>query len=236
MSNTKIINTSSLIGYWPFENGSGSTVSDKSGNGNDATISNGSCTFVQGKIGGGMNFTGNDTYAGLSSTVIQATSAFSVAVWVKLAVTQTTYQVGGYVGIVANTANTDFPNKGFSLYLPGPTVGQIEFIIGNGTTFGYTDSIATNYNDNTWHFVVATYLSPNTPKIYVDGVNVSTGGLSVTYNAAGNTTSAMRIGEYAFGLAGNPRAMIGSIDEVKIFNRELSANEISYLYYSKRPQ
>src|SRR3989344_8923137 len=43
--------TNGLVGYWTFDETSGTTASDSSGNGNTGTLTNGP-TWTQGKIGG----------------------------------------------------------------------------------------------------------------------------------------------------------------------------------------
>src|SRR3990170_7060226 len=44
--------TNGLVGYWAFDEGSGTTAGDSSGNGNNGTLTNGP-TWVAGKAGNG---------------------------------------------------------------------------------------------------------------------------------------------------------------------------------------
>ena len=78
---TIIVGESSLIGYWKFNEGSGTTVEDSSGNGNDGTI-NGDATWTTGKNGGGLDFDGLDDYVDVGD--IDLTDAFTIAAWIKI--------------------------------------------------------------------------------------------------------------------------------------------------------
>jgi hypothetical protein len=79
----------SLVGYWPFDEGSGTIAKDYSGNGNDGTLCNGSTCGVQGptwttgKVGGALSFDGVDDYVD-TSLIFNSPSYFTVAAWVKV--------------------------------------------------------------------------------------------------------------------------------------------------------
>jgi hypothetical protein len=50
-----------LVGWWKFDEGSGTVAYDSSGNGNDGNLTNGP-TWTTGKIGGALSFDGvNDS-------------------------------------------------------------------------------------------------------------------------------------------------------------------------------
>ena len=73
--------TSSLIGYWSFDETSGSTASDGSGNGNDGTLL-GNATFATGKLGNAVNLDG--TNSGVDIPDLTFPGDFTVAAWVYL--------------------------------------------------------------------------------------------------------------------------------------------------------
>jgi len=66
-NNTTSTNTSSgLQTLYAFDEGSGTTVTDSSGNGRNGTISG--ATWATGKIGGGLGFDGVNDYVTISQT------------------------------------------------------------------------------------------------------------------------------------------------------------------------
>src|SRR3990167_6079208 len=73
--------TSGLVGYWTFDEGSGATAADSSGNNNTGTLVNGP-SWTTGKIGQALSFDGVDdlvTASGISNTP----SAFTLSAWIK---------------------------------------------------------------------------------------------------------------------------------------------------------
>jgi len=78
-----------LIGYWNFDEGSGSAVSDSSGQNNNGTLINGKAgTWATGRFGSGLYFDGTtgggSTYVNVpTSSSLQITSAISFAAWVR---------------------------------------------------------------------------------------------------------------------------------------------------------
>src|SRR3990167_8862308 len=75
--------TSGLVGYWNFDEGSGATVADSSGNGNNGTLSGGP-TWVTGKVGSGaLSFDGTNDYINIpSSALYDFAGDFTVSAWV----------------------------------------------------------------------------------------------------------------------------------------------------------
>ena len=88
-------------------------------------------------------------------------------------------------------------------------------------------STVAGYNDGAWHHVYVNYAydaSVNV-KIYVDGVDVS-GGISSSIDTP-NAIANFRIGS---GWVGTVQPFNGSIGEVRIWNRALTATEVNKLY------
>lgn len=69
-----------LVGYWQFEEGSGTTATDSSGNGNDGTIYG--ATYTTGKFGNALSFDGNGDYV-VAENVFSGSNPFTASVWVK---------------------------------------------------------------------------------------------------------------------------------------------------------
>src|SRR3990167_9799803 len=73
--------TSGLVGYWTFDEGSGTTANDSSGNNNTGALINGP-TWTTGKIGGALSFDGVDDRVSTGAFSIGSTN-FSMSGWVK---------------------------------------------------------------------------------------------------------------------------------------------------------
>ena len=69
-----------LVGWWKFDEGSGTVAYDSSGNGNDGNLTNGP-TWATGKIGGALSFDGVDDYVELDNFELGGEMSFSV--WVR---------------------------------------------------------------------------------------------------------------------------------------------------------
>jgi len=71
--------TDGLVGYWNFNEGTGSVAHDSSGNGNDGTING--ATWTHRNFRGSFEFDGIDDYVQFSSPVLEY-SPYSVCAWV----------------------------------------------------------------------------------------------------------------------------------------------------------
>ena len=72
-----------LVGYWKFEEGSGTIVADSSGYGNNGNTYGPS--WVDGKIGKALNFDGNDDYVDFGNSNSLNTTSITVSFWLNLA-------------------------------------------------------------------------------------------------------------------------------------------------------
>jgi hypothetical protein len=200
--------------------------------GNDGTLYNGSVVcadpptsgagcpkWVDGKFGKALSFDGVDDYMDIShSDSIMPTSAITVEAWVN------TQQKDVWQGIVGKNNNT-YPYYYGGYWLGITYANTFRFWIdigGTPQTVGSTDII----NLNTWYHVVGVY-DGSTVKIYVDGI--LKGSTSATGSITAVTTS-LRIGYTYDGSRFN-----GLIDEVRIYNRALSEEEIKQHFATPPP-
>ena len=157
---------------------------------------------------------GGDEHAscGTISTFASAT-AFSISVWFKGNENSDTSIFGG------------FQHR----YNPQQS-GGIKYNL-NGTSGGFTSTIgSTNYLDNSWHQMVATFNSA-TVTIYVDGSSIGThtNSQSTTNSNSGNN---IKIGAYSLSTGGAAGHFRGKIDEVGVWNSVLSSAEVTEIYAS----
>jgi hypothetical protein len=79
--------TSNLVGYWSFNDGTGTVATDFSGNGNTGSVI-GAPTWINGKRGTALSFDGNDDYIDVGdpsdgSLDFGTATDFSISAWVK---------------------------------------------------------------------------------------------------------------------------------------------------------
>lgn len=196
-----------LVAYWKIDEHSGTAeLSDSSGNEKSLAM-NGFVegNWVGGKYGSGLDFDGSTTYLSRTDT-FGLTNQLTYSAWVKTTDTTDTNIMGandsGLVG---------FRFLNFSS-------GAIFQVVANG------DSTTVNSNitirDGEWHHLVGTYDGIE-QKIYIDGV---------LRNSSGKTGNIQNINTYAIGGLGETAQFLGSIDEVRIYTRALSAAEVESLY------
>ena len=207
-----------LIGYWSFDEGSGITANDSSGNGNNGTLVNGPI-WTPGEIAGALSFDGVDDYVSFAS---QAQSTISISAWVYAQATP------------GNVFPRIIDMPGYVLFLPEPSnpksnPASLGFLSRRSDRDGEWDTPANTMAYNSWNHVAVVYDSSSTSNnadLYINGVKQT---ISKINPPRGTQTS--NEGE---GIIGNHiplnRGWDGLIDELRIYNRALSAAEIVSLY------
>jgi hypothetical protein len=193
-----------LVGYWPFDEGSGTIAKDYSGNGNNGTLVNGP-TWTTGKVGGALSFDGVDDYVNVNN-VNPFQGNFTVALWLNFSqVNKSTDNA-----IVGNGTPTF--NQGLHL---GERGGKAYFGFYNNDTAGNQSLVI-----NRWYHI--TFIYDGAQKIYIDGSRDAIRSTSGYQSSLLNT----EIGRYPWAQG---HLMKGLIDEVRIYNRALSDAEIKAL-------
>lgn len=201
-------NAGGLVAAYNFQEGSGTTVQDASGQGNHGALSNVSWT-TGGQFGKALSFSGSNSYVTVADkNSLDLTNGMTLEAWVYPTATMSGWrsvllkeQTGGLAyGLYANS-DTNKP------------VASIN-ISGNDKNLPGVSALTAN----AWTHLAATY-DGATERLFVNGVQVAkqaqTGNIPVS-------TGALRIG-------GNSiwgEYFKGRIDEVRIYNRALSATEI----------
>jgi len=207
-----------LVGYYPLDEGTGTVAYDLSGNGHDGTLHSGITWITPGYIGGGIN------NAGTANSRIElgtwnpaaGTGQLSLAMWIRWSGSTNTYQ--GLLG----KRNA----------WPSTTPWQFQVRPENGGTFRLeTGSVAIVSPNNTlgplvdtWVHVAATF-DGATARLYLNGVQVASGAFAFY---PGGEDSDMGIGSVTGGTGrdGYDQTFSGDMDEVCMYNRSLSAEEV----------
>ncbi len=210
--------TKGLVGQWKFDEDIGTTTYDTSGNGNDGVfvstlsrMSSSACIW-----GGCINFPGGATnYINVipTNSALDITKPLSFTAWIYPTSTASYNPIFGKVP-VGYASGYEFANS--SGYL------RTTLRTGSGNCdFQQSAPLALN----TWQFVVSTY-DGTYIKQYINGTQTGT-STACTYGAA--TTSASL---YLGGRVADSARFAGSIDDIRIYNRVLSTDEIKSLYES----
>jgi concanavalin A-like lectin/glucanase superfamily protein/putative esterase len=207
------------VAYWKFDEGSGTTAADSSGNGNVATL-NGP-TWASGEIGGALNFDGVNDYVSVpDASSLDNTSALTIAFWVKPTILD-----GSPRGIVSKRTAPSIQDA-YSVFF---STGNRLFV--DIDTSNDRFSTNTVFLTNTWYHVAVTYdgtlALASRVNVYVNGVRDKTAG--ETSASIPNYGSSLTLGK----LGGTTSYFAGSLDDVRIYNRALTATEVSSLFYSR---
>lgn len=190
------------------------TFVESSGNGLTGTCNGTGCPTqtAAGRFGSAFDFDGGDSLGLTSTAGIPATGAYTIEAWIRPS------QISGFNGIVG-WGKFGFSNAINALALAGTCTGGA--ILGNYWNSAADVTVcATGISVGKWSHVVATYDGTWARALYVDGVQVATAGATPTYNApASNLFVLGRTGSTA-------NFFVGSIDEVAIWSRPLSATEV----------
>lgn len=209
--------TQGLIGWWKM-NGD---ASDSSGNGNNGTVAGATLTAnKQGQFNQAYNFSGTSPVITVPNFGIQIPSKeITISVWVRPAAgTPTTFVDLLCTDPFEPVAGNDRMN----IHFPWGTGGIIwQFgkpFQGPGITFNPSWV-------NVWgHYVFESSFSGNFAKIYKDGVQIASSGFTNPYDPS--VQAILRIG----GRATSP--FQGDIDDLRIYNRAVSVDEIQNLFSS----
>jgi len=227
---------SGLVGYWTFDgkdtNWGTNKTNDLSGQGNTGTLTNMSTTTspVVGKIGQGLKFDGADDYVNVGDVAVvdNSNTQLSISAWFKMSVLPTSIATRQPI-IVKYDATAN--EREFLLLVGHNSTSDWNKITWNvqelATSYDSTTDLkgTTALKVNQWYHVIVTYQGGNHMRIYLNGVLEAedTTGIPTDFT---NTAEPLYVGW----LQDNSKAFDGLIDDVRIYNRALSAGEVAQLY------
>lgn len=203
-----------LVGLWSFNGAdiSGVSAYDRSGQGNNGTLTNGP-TVTPGRIGQALSFNGaNNVIIGTATTYRFTAEDFTISAWAKTSVGYVS-QGSGVNAIIGRGFTTTSGSYGLFINNANKPTFNIEgnSVVGNMTI-----------HDGQWHHLVGVRTG-SVSQLWVDGVLAGTGA------AANLTSNSVSLGIGADD-SGGIRFFNGTIDEARIYNRALSGTEIWNLY------
>jgi len=208
-----------LVGCWLFNEGAGMKLFDISGYNNTGTLTNmEAADWVQGKRGKALSFDGSDEYVDLGTSAgnFNNTDSFSVSAWINANTLNSTNRciVNRVTGSQAN---------GWEMRIT--TANKVRFILAS-TDANYNGQDTTVLSTNTWYHVVGTW-NGSDAKIFLNGVEDTS--TPITQNSVGTITGTRTLAVGANAITSSSY-FPGSIDDVRIYNRALTAQEVKELY------
>ncbi|MDY6966369.1 MAG: LamG-like jellyroll fold domain-containing protein [Halobacteriota archaeon] len=215
----------SLVGWYRFDNSS--DLTDHSGWGNDGT-NDGSTYTSSGKFGGGRSFDGNNDCINISdSNSLDMAEEITIDAWINRSSSENDHAI---VEKWRYDNGVPINERAYILYVNDEN-GEIVFLLSGDGTFpeeGTGVIVSQNtVSNNVWTHVVATS-DGTTMKIYIDGVldpNTATAPDGIHPSVAD-----LHIGAWHYGVSEIDSYFNGTIDEVKLFNRALSHDEVNASY------
>ncbi|CAN5322876.1 hypothetical protein BH10PAT1_BH10PAT1_1780 [soil metagenome] len=215
------------VGYWPFEENTGTTANDKSGNGNTGTLTNGPI-WATGKIGQAINFDGADDVVDAGSgSNLDDLSSMTLEAWIY----PRSLGGGSLSRIMEKAATVTTLGWRWQLNSSNSIIFAQDYA---GTDLSRT-SANNVFSLNTWSHVVVTWTGSSTATtihIYVNGVETgygtTTNGTSTRVSDAAQT---LKIGNTTDGT----RGFNGLIDDAKVFNYVRTPAQIAYDYNRGTP-
>ncbi|MCP4538967.1 MAG: hypothetical protein GY832_17670, partial [Chloroflexi bacterium] len=201
------ISSDDLIAYWKLDEGSGSTAADSSDNGYDLSLNTGVMTYTSDiptlsfSNTYALDFTGSGE-ANSASAKVDSLQELSIALWVK---PDTLSGINRFLTLGNEKAVLRSQNSG-DLHFYMKIDGSLQYIV--------TGTVATGG----WQHVAGTYDS-SVMRLYLDGSEVGT----LSYTGVVSAGNGVHLS------AGGSESLDGKLDDIRIYNRALSANEIALL-------
>jgi YVTN family beta-propeller protein len=214
-----------LVLHYTFDEGSGNTLNDVSGNGSDHTTTLATTQWLgDGKFGGSMGTTNGTTAFASFNPANHADlplnprgDAFTISAWVKTN-TATTFRTVFAKGVAGS--------RQVNVSSGNPT-GSVLAYTGNTNSASHTSP---SINDNQWHLVTLVNYNDNgtwRSRIYLNG-----GSTFKQFNSGSTTTTAaFRLGAASDGW----NSWHGQIDDFRVYKRALTPSEIEQIFAGQEP-
>jgi len=211
-----------LSGHWTFDGPDmvGGTVMDRSGRGNHGDMENTSTStvYIKGKIGQALNFDGQNDFVSIPNGVYTtAHPGYSISMWVK----------GPHISVREEVYTEINTNQACNICIDNSDSSNRVRVFITGTVTLNQTSAAVAF-DNSWHHIVWTD-NAGAGKLYIDGVQDSS---DFSYTP-GTPVALLRSRIGTINQFGTDESFFkGAIDDVRTYNRVLSADEVKRLYNS----
>ncbi len=214
------VSSANLLGWWQFEETSGTTAKDSSGSGRDGTLIGGltfSSNTDTGPIGQALSFDGTDDHVLIPHDSVFDISGnnLTMAVWIKIGSFSVDWQ--NVMGKGDNPNGYRFVRDSYGGSVSGNSVSF-------SPNISETYNSSANINDGQWHHLAGTYDKANV-RLYIDGSQVDSDATSGNLLANSNNVTIGHLERTS-----DSRHFNGKLDDARIYSRALTAAEILELY------
>ncbi|MDD5216846.1 MAG: PEP-CTERM sorting domain-containing protein [Candidatus Omnitrophica bacterium] len=206
-----------VLGSWDFDQTSGTTLPDVSGNGNTGVLQNMTdSNWVPGIFGNALSFNGIDQWVDFPSTsaaIHSLNGAMTVELWLKANASDQKD-----IALIFDKSHGFYGHNGWCFqYVKADQTLQFAF----GNLVGWIDVRAKNVFDGEWHYVAGTY-DMSYLKLYVDGELKAS--LPSSY-VQGTNPRPLEMGSSLYS-GTRYRYFAGSLDDVALYDVALDAEII----------
>ncbi len=194
-----------IVGWWNAEGHTVNLVDTSAG------VLVGNATYTNGVVGQAFSLDGSGDAVNVGNPTTLQLQNFTIEAWIKRGLTNKASQTAGSGGVIFG-----YGSNGYALVLQDD--GRLALSKAGSSGVFSTNAI----NDTNFHHVAVTKTN-STVYFYIDGVGV----LSSAYDPGFTFTTSAAIGAKGDDYTGG---FLGTIDELSIYNRALSASQIQALY------
>ncbi|MEW5760713.1 MAG: LamG-like jellyroll fold domain-containing protein, partial [Candidatus Thermoplasmatota archaeon] len=218
--------TSDLVGFWKFDEGSGTIAKDSSYYSNNGNLNGFSDppTDYSGwtsdcKLGSCLRFDGSNDYVNAGNLHFIG-NQITVEAWAKAV-------VDGNI-ISKDSSGVGSSDRTFYLSIGPPGAGQVRWTLKTSAFAAVDTPAGKDYSDSQWHHFVGVYDGTNNI-LYIDGIEC---GRKIQSGNIADSNALVMIGatDYDGNLATLNEQLNGTIDNVRIYNRALTSDEIKQHY------
>ena len=205
------------VGWWMFDEKTGTTAADSSPNKNNGTV-NGGATWVVGQIGGAVQCDGTNDFVSLPiGGLISKLTNSTFAIWANYS------QQGGAWQRILDFGTGETVNMFLTPAIGGSNTGNLRFAITAGGSGAESQLTAQNRLATGWHHLaVVINGDARTMQLYLDGNVVASGATNTLPSGLGNTTQNW-LGRSEYGADAYYQ---GSLDDFRIYDRTLTQEEV----------
>jgi len=203
-----------LVGWWRFDEGTGTVASDSSGKGNNGTF-NGNPQWVAGHFGGALEFDGSGDWLDCGTgQSLRLGGAVTMTVWVKINAQNRDQKVGG---------NQNGSNGGYKMTVYSNNIAEFEIrTAANASTLNRAVAGGTALQVGEWYHVAGVYSQQDGYiRTYVNGVLDRE---LATTAVMGVSPGPMRIGCEPYNTGANQ--FNGTMDDIRVYSTALTVGEI----------
>jgi len=218
--------TTGLVAQWMLDETSGTTAVDSSGNGHDGTHENGTTVGVAGRIDFGAEFNGTNNRVRIpdnSEFSAHTTTGLTVCGWVKVHAFNTDGNGQTRQPLISKGHSNDYE---WALYVYDD--GSAEFTVWQQNGSAHSAVVGGSIPVGQWVHVAGTHEPGVASRLYVNGIliNSDTSFVGDTHDGTRDVfIAALESGQY----------LNATIDDVRIYNRDLTAAEVLAIHDEAPP-